>query len=386
MRHLYILCFWLCAIRTDAQTTTQPTHYAHDASLDKAMGNLIKREAQIDFERTPCLAIGIVVGDSTYFYGFGTTQKGKTAAPTDSTIFEIGSVTKAFTATLLAKAVADKKMNLEDSIAAYLPDYQLLKYKNKTIRLLDLATHTSGLPKTPFGIGIKEREANQPYKYYTAADIKESLHIYAPVSAPFDKYNYSHLGYDILAHTLQNVYNVKSYDALLTTQLSNSLHLINTKIELTAAQKTRLATGYSRAQVAMPPWVMSSFEGSLGLKSDTRDMIKYLRFQIDTPADWREAVAIATKAYHKSDARDITVGLGWHQVPVRRNYPKAIVHSGSTDGFRTYMAFIRETRTGVVIMTNSEVQINGLGPLILSIINYNFKHAPKNWVSQTLQK
>ena len=119
-------------------------------------------------------------------------------------------------------------------------------------------------------------------------------------------------------------------------------------------------------------WEFKSFEGSLGLKSTMTDMLKWTRLQFDTPAEWHAPLILAQTPQHKADKAKVMSALGWYRINISKKFPEVIVHSGITDGFRAYIAFVPETRTAVVIMANSERPLDGLGGLILQMLNYNF--------------
>jgi serine-type D-Ala-D-Ala carboxypeptidase/endopeptidase len=341
----------------------------------KMVDNMLYREAEIDFKKVPSLAIGIVMQDSTYFRSFGSLQfgaeKGKEILPTDSTAYELGAFTKVFTATILAQAVTEGKIKLEDTVQNYLPKgYKIPNFKGKPIRFLDLATHTAGLPKYPYNIGQSEVEANNLFKNYTTTEEKEFLAFYRLRQAPFEKYEYSHLGYEILAHALVQIYGATSFEALLQDKILKPLQMTASGI---AINPKNLAQGYSRSGKPVQAWTMASFQGSMGAKSTMRDLLKFMRLQMDTPTTWKTAIALTQTAQHAADKRTIKVALGWHSVTVLKKYPPILVHTGITDGHRMYFAFVPETRTGVIILSNSEEPMNALGPLILQMLNYNWK-------------
>jgi serine-type D-Ala-D-Ala carboxypeptidase/endopeptidase len=365
-----LLAFCACFL---PKGVAQNNRKAIGAMLDK----LIRLESEIDFKQTPCLGVGIIMQDSTYFFGYGTTVKDQKILPTDSTIFEIGSLTKVFTATLLAQAVVAGKVRLTDSAVTYLPNYKLPTYKNKPIRLLDLATHTSGLPKYPYNIGTQQTEQNNLYQNYTTEEERVFLANYRLRNAPFDKYAYSHLGYDVLANALLTIYKATNYETLVAQKITQPLAMTDTRIALTAAQLPRLVQGYSRIMEPVKTWQFSSFQGSMGLKSSTRDLLKFVRLQLDTPPEWAAAVTLSRQAQHKADVSKVQTALGWHRIYVLQRFPNVIVHSGITDGHRVYVAFVPETRTGVVVFSNSENPLKALGPTILQMLNYNWKKPAK---------
>ncbi len=364
---------FICIIITIAAqiATAQNNKAAVKAMIDK----LFRYEVEIDFKQTPAMTIGVIMEDSSYTFHYGTLAlTEKSPAPNDKTEFEIGSVTKVFTATLLAQAIIEGKIKLTDTVEKHLPaGYKLPEFNKMPIRFLDLATHTAGLPKFPYNIGNKEDGLNNLYKNYTDDDERQFLATYRLRNAPFEKYSYSHLGYDILAQALVNIYKSDSYESLLQEKICKPLNLSDTRINLDSMQKLRLPKGYSMIGQPVAPWEFHSFEGSLGLKSTVTDLLKWIRFQFDTPSEWHAQLALTRTEQHKADKEGIMSALGWHSVKIIKKFPNVIVHSGATDGFRCYTAFVPETRTAVIILSNSERPLNGLGGLILQMLNYNWK-------------
>ncbi len=343
-------------------------------AIQQMIDKLLKYEVEIDFKQTPALSIGVLMRDSSYTFHYGNVTKTKNAPPpNDQTVFEIGSVTKAFTATLLAQAVSEGKVKLTDTVERFLPEgYKLPDYHGKPIRFVDLATHTAGLPKYPYNIGNKEEGFNNLYKNYTSNDEQTFLADYRLRTAPFEKYSYSHLGYDVLAKVLVNIYKSSSYEKLVYDKITKPLGLMNTCIRLDSLQTTHIAQGHSMMGEPVSPWEFKSFEGSLGLKSTVLDLLKWTRLQFDTPAEWRAPLSLAHTPQHKSDKDNVMSALGWHRIRIMKKFPEVIIHTGATDGFRAYIAFVPETRTAVVLLSNSERPFDGLGGLILQMLNYNW--------------
>jgi CubicO group peptidase (beta-lactamase class C family) len=94
------------------------------------------------------LSIGVYADGKTYYFNYGTVKRGTPITPTDSTIYELGSVTKTFTAYLLAQAVTEGKLRLQDDVRKYLDGtYPNLAYYGHPITIENLANHTAGLPK-----------------------------------------------------------------------------------------------------------------------------------------------------------------------------------------------------------------------------------------------
>ena len=131
----------LFAVGTMVLAIQHQHEHQHDA--------LIKRLGE-DFMKDPAsvgLSIGFFNNGESYFYNFGTTEKGKALPPSQNTVYEIGSITKTFTSLVLANAVSEGKVRLDDDIRKYLEgNYLNLEYEGKGITLAELVNGTSGLP------------------------------------------------------------------------------------------------------------------------------------------------------------------------------------------------------------------------------------------------
>jgi len=210
--------------------------FAQNESLDKLIKNIIKRE--VNFKETPGISIGIIDSDSTYTYNFGETQKGNGQTPDANTIYEIGSVTKVFTAALLTIMEHENLLTYKDSIGQYFSELK------QPITLLQLANHSSGFPKLPHNFGSKEQDANQPYINYTQEDLLLFLENYILTKSSGEKYAYSHTAYALLTEIIEKAGNA-TFDELLQDYLFNHLEMNDTRIILDDKQQIRLTQGNS---------------------------------------------------------------------------------------------------------------------------------------------
>ena len=145
-------------------------------------------------------------------------------------VFEIGSVTKTFTATLLALMADANEVALDDPIDKYLPaGTKAPAYQGRRIALLDLATQSSGLPRLP--TNMKPRHPADPYADYTAADLYEFLSSYTLTNAPGTHYEYSNLGVGLLGQLLANRAGT-TYSALVTQRVLEPLGMHSTGTEI----------------------------------------------------------------------------------------------------------------------------------------------------------
>ena len=349
---------------------------AQHRQLNRLVNYLV--ETEVDFDKTPGLVIGVIEGEAIHVYGFGETARGNNQRPDSNTVFEIGSVSKVFTASLLAKYVQEGTMHYSDSLRAYL-DAQTsqLNPSVSAFSLLSLANHTSGLPRVPSNLGRQEKNPDDPYAYYSRANLWAFLTNYTPTMPAGNQYHYSHLGYALLTEVLEQ-HAKQSYPDQLNQHLFRTLAMQDTRVQLASAQASRLAQGYSVVGNPVPSWNADSFDGALGLKSTLSDLLKFMNMNLgNTHSTLGEMMHPLYEEQIETDIPKVSAGIGWHLFkPRKKRWYTVITHSGVTNGHRIYMGFVRETKTGVIVLSNSRNNLNGLGGYLLKSLNYNWRKRP----------
>ena len=185
-------------------------------------------------------------------------------------VFEIGSITKTFTASILADMVDHGEVRLDDPVAKYLPPSVRVPSRNgKQITLLDLATQSSGLPRMPSNFTPKD--SLNPYADYTVQQMYAFLSSYALTRDVGAEYEYSNLGVGLLGHALALKAGT-SYEALVRQRILGPLGMHETAITLTPALRARLAPGHEIDGRVVPNWDLPTFAGAGALRSTVRDM------------------------------------------------------------------------------------------------------------------
>ena len=337
---------------------------AQNKSLDKLIKNIIKRE--VNFNQTPGISIGIIDADSTYTYHFGETKRGNGQTPDANTIYEIGSVTKVFTAALLTVMEHENLLTYQDTIGQYFSELK------QPVTLLQLANHSSGFPKLPHNFGAKEQDANQPYAHYTREDLLRFLGKYILTKPAGEKYAYSHTSYALLTEIIEEAGDA-TFDELLQKRLFNLLKMNDTRITLNDEQQSRFAQGNSLGG-EVPAWEYSSFEGALGLKSSVNDLLKFLSMHLQHEHQTDGILQKNFERHHESNFRNDTYsGLGWHIQAKRKRMPDVYMHVGATHGYYAYVAIAPHSHTAVVVLSNSKKSISNVGQLIFDTINFNWR-------------
>ncbi|MGH7445334.1 MAG: serine hydrolase domain-containing protein, partial [Longimicrobiales bacterium] len=259
-------------------------------------------------------AVGVIVGfhdeDGAQLVAAGERSGPGSAAPDGETVFEIGSVAKVFTTTLLAHMVASGEVALDDPIAKYLPATVRAPSRNGIdITLLDLATATSGLPRMPGNLA--PADANDPYADYDADDLYAFLSSYELPRDPGAIYEYSNLGMGLLGHLLALRAGV-AYEDLVIQRILEPLGMNDTRITPTPSMRARTATGHSAELEPTPGWTFGVLAGAGGWRSTANDMLRFLHAVRTPPAGvLGEAMRMAIVPQRPVSER-MKIGLGWH--------------------------------------------------------------------------
>jgi serine-type D-Ala-D-Ala carboxypeptidase/endopeptidase len=313
--------------------------HAGAASGQETLGQLIDQVVA----RVPAcvgLAIGATQGNmrAQRFYG----DTGNHGLPKADTEFEIGSITKTLTATLLAFEDQQGTMHIGDPLARYAPPgFRVPNFNGQTIQLAHLAEHTSGLP----------RVVPNPPSPMPPEQLWRFIGDYQLPRAPGEQFLYSNLAYALLARAMVRRSNATE-DQLYARIITGPLGLHDTAIELTAAQRSRLARGFRMNGQPAPEFGpgFPAMAGAGAVRSTLDDMMRYLDFQlgrVDIPL--RSLLPALHEPRHAVGPNG-SVGLGWQM----RHGPngKIIFKDGAMPGYASFMVFAPSHGTGVVVLSN----------------------------------
>lgn len=302
------------------------------------------------------LAVGIIDNNQSKEYFFGKTAKNK-GKPDKNTLFEIGSITKVFTTTALAKMVVDKKVNLNDNLDKFISSPN---YNGKKIKLVDLATHRSSLPKVPDDMFKDIADPLNPYANYSKEQMYKFIKEYKLNRAPGTSYDYSNLGMGVLGDVLAGL-EKKDYNTFITDKIFKPLKMNNTTLSPSRLQLKNSAIGHYVGEPVIM-WDFASMAGAGAIKSDITDMLKFLKANIDLKnSSLKDAMILAHKPINKEAG--FQMGLGWHISQL--NNDSIIWHNGATGGFTSFLGFSKNKNKGVVVLSNSNMSVDTLSMLIL---------------------
>jgi D-alanyl-D-alanine-carboxypeptidase/D-alanyl-D-alanine-endopeptidase len=315
-------------------------------SLDSAVNNVVARF--MVYNKAIGLSIGVIKNGKSYTYNYGTVEKGKQEIPTANSFYEIGSIMKTFTSLLLAKAVTDHKLSLQDDVCSYLKgDYSNLQYNGQPLRLINLANYTSAFPPVqilrPFDESTPQAAAAF-FKTYSIPEFLEDIKKIKLDTLPGTRYSYSTAGLNLLAYILSQVYN-KPFPDLVSQMITEPMGMHNTKLYLSARERMRFPQGYD-FKGAEQPDIYGPLDSLDLLHSTVHDMLIYLKHNID-----EDSPAIRLSHQQFSDMPHNEAGLGWflYETP----YGKAIGKGGNSVHMSCRAWAVPEKKAGIVCFTNS---------------------------------
>lgn len=293
--------------------------------------------------------LGEITAGSATFASAGRASPRAGIAP-EKIIFEIGSITKVFTALLLAETVGEGKAALTDPIRRHLPRELELTPEVAGLTLAQLATHTSGLPSLPSNFTPADRA--DPYADYTVDQLYSFLRDYRPKSPTPQPAAYSNLGFGLLGHLLERIHG-RSYGELVAARITGPLGMRDTVIVLNAEQQSRFATPHSGSD-AVRPWRLDTLAGAGALRSTAADLALFAQAMLgDRDAALTRAWKLATEPRAPFGGPSTQIGLAI--LMARRGDDLVFNHSGGTGGFRTYLEIVPSRGTATVLLLNNDV-------------------------------
>jgi serine-type D-Ala-D-Ala carboxypeptidase/endopeptidase len=310
-------------------------------------------------ERTRISRPGLVVGVWTGGDEIGLWHRGELPAGSGS-LFEIGSITKLFTATLLADMARDGLVGIDDRVSVHLPPGIRMPSRGREITLADLASHRSGLPGLPRGLLLPALSTRRrdPYADWDAPRLETAIPRTRPRREPEKRFRYSNYAVGLLGYLLARRAGM-SYDELVRQRIAGPLGLHDTGMTLDGG---RLATPHRLSGRETSHWHFDALAGAGALRSTARDLLGFLRLHADRSSDRPLAAAARETQRPRTRLGQGHVGLGWMMFPPVRLFPfEVLVHEGGTGGFRAFAGLVPDRELGVVVLTNQARRVGRLG-------------------------
>ncbi|KFF08872.1 serine hydrolase domain-containing protein [Flavobacterium hydatis] len=286
-------------------------------------------------------------GESTIKH-FGELSIGKGNKPNDSTLYELASVTKTFTGYVAAKAVLDKKINLDDDIRIYLSEpYPNLEFNGESITIKHLLTHTSGFPNFP--IKSENKEA-----------FFEGLKLIKIETKPGEIYSYSNTAPELTAYILEKVYQ-KPFEELVTEFVLKPNKMNQTKFTLNDNEKAILVKGYNDKNELMPNFNRTLWGGISGLHSTPADLVKYMKLQLD------KSNLVVNESHKKLYKEGSDFWEGYHWYILENDNELIYRHHGGIYGMQNWFVIYPKKNMGISIFTNTS--FNETGEILEKVVN-----------------
>lgn len=370
------------------------------SQIPEGIGELA--ESHIRKGRNPGLVVALVYGGQAHYKGYGLASRNASIVPDENTFFELGALSGIFTTTLLTKQAMEGKFSLGSPIDPYLPRgadapafqpqrcVEVLLPANPSgrperilsctpdplsekvcIAFCDLATHTSGLPNS--GLGLYDwhpigtvTTLEGPKEGFTKRDFYFKIAEYPIKHQPGSSYSFSNIGIALAGHLISDM-NGLEYEELLEKELLHPLGMKDTRIHLTAGQRSRMALGHDNRGKPAPYWVFDGMASAAGLKSTAKDLAVFLLANLQTKdphlsAVMEQAQQARVDVNFPGLTRPTEAGYGWliSKLTPSSNQPVIWMYGG-TGGFRAFTGFIKDSRIGVVLLSNSASDIRELG-------------------------
>ena len=349
-----------CQSQQSATRPNDPSGFPSDAEVLA----IIKR--RVDDKRSAGIVVGMLEPSGrTRILAYGDAGPGQ--PPLDgNSVFEIGSISKVFTSTVLAELVQEARVSLDDPVQKYLPSTVRIPTRNgKQITLGMLSVQNSGLPRMP--TNFAPRDPTNPYADYSVAQMYEFLSGYELTRDPGESFEYSNLGVGLLGHAL-SLREGKSYEEMQRERVWRPLHMDNTAITFTPWMRQHLALGHDQSGAVAANWDIPTLAGAGAIRSTTLDMLKFIDANLHPErGPLEKAMDFAHQARGLAGRSSMTIGLNWIIMHVGAD--SIVWHNGGTGGYRTFAGFDPAHRTGVVIMTNTTGE--GADDIGMHLLNKN---------------
>lgn len=312
---------------------------------------------QLGAKRRGVVAVGALHGSQSAMHG---------ADP--PTQFEIGSLTKTFTALALAQLAVRDVVAFDQPLSDLLPrDIEAPTRGGEVIRLGHLASHTSGLPRLPKGLLPRGLFRSDPYAGCTGELLLDGLRRTRLRSVPGSRFRYSNLGAGLLGFVLARHLGT-DYDTLIQSEICRHLGMTDTRVVLGPSGVARLAGGHSRSGRPRPPWHLAALAGAGGLHSTVPDLLAFARAHLGpAPEELAGAIALNRRTTQRINAR-AAIHPGWLAADLPRSQHRVLFHSGGTGGYRSLLAIAPDHGAAVVILSANNRSVDRQGLTLLAQI------------------
>ena len=309
------------------------------------------------------MVIGLCDRNGSRVFSAGKLDNGSDREVDGDTVFELGSVTKVFTALLALDAARRGEVKLDDPVSRYLtPSVKVPAYEGKEITLRNLAVQDSGLPFHADNLnewekkGITLKDVKKASEGFTADDLYAFLSSYKLTSAPGTKFGYSNPGMALLGHVVA-LKTGQSYESLVVDRICRRLGMENTRITLTLELKGRLARGHSANGEPAENLNLQAMEPAGAFLSTVNDMLKFVAANLAlTETELTPLMTEMQVNRHTGAPRFGNTAMPWMDEGLYQPPGSELLgHGGGGFGYLAFIGFDKKKRRGVVVLSNQMV-------------------------------
>jgi CubicO group peptidase (beta-lactamase class C family) len=295
------------------------------------------------------LALALIRNNSVEFVGAERIQDGIRYLDNRTAVFEIGSITKVFTATLLAYAVKRGMVSLDTPVQEYLPfKLKVSGREGVPLTLKHLATHTSGIRHQPPNINLYaffHGHPRQPFRNYTEKRLEHYFrHELKLAFTPGEKYQYSNMGMSLVGYVLSDLAK-KGYEELLQEELFQPLGMGLSTTEA-ANVSGHVVRGLEKTGIWAPNWDMYALSSAGGIKTCAEDFARFVLFQFSS-----DPVVTMTHEPAFKIEDNYYVGLSWHIID-RANGERWLNHGGGMLGYSANVNINVRRKCATIVLSN----------------------------------
>ncbi|MBL7815286.1 MAG: beta-lactamase family protein [Saprospiraceae bacterium] len=346
-----LIVFFLLSMCLNSNIYTQNSTF-----LKRQIERAIAYENRYDSLKASGFIIGCIDHDSTWIFPIGQASDTQNQAFGANTYFQIGSLTQTFTAANVLFLVKQGILNYDSTVNTYLKPTQRFAAGDQ-ITLLNLVTHTSGLPKFPDDWGEIEQEKEQPFGHYTERAFFDFLKRQDTTHWQTGHYLFSNLNYVLVGNILENV------DEELWWQ------------PFAKFGDVPLVHGYNLANKPVEPWqVASIFQSAVGGCTNMNQLLGFVQWQLNVDSLDKKGYLkeMQKPLFPTKTSKHTLVGNGLHIFNEKKHFP-ICMSSGATSGHSVALVFMPQTQTGVVVLSNNRAIQGGLAMAVLKVLNNNWK-------------
>lgn len=314
------------------------------------------------------LVLGFVDEHGTQIFSAGKLDNGTEREPDGDTLFELASITKTFTVLALEDMVERGEMNLNDPVEKYLPkSVKVPAHNGKEITLLDLATHSSGLPRDPNNLTPTHGLPENAFADYSVERMYQFLDSYMLTHNPGERVEYSNVGLALLGHALARKAGT-NYESLVVERICQPLKMDSTRVTLTPEMNSRLAIGHDQHGARAPKWNYLAYDGTGGLHSSANDLLKYLSANLGLEKSDLTPLMEKTRVIRYRNSSHGDMAMSWSVRDVGLGSERKLIgHAGGSGGYETFIGLDETQRKGVVVLCSQQGGLSSetLGWLLL---------------------